>query len=128
MPSVPQHISRIAPRSEDPSSKLTPGIATVPATLSHPPPAGLRRPFPKGNTMERSILGGVKLRVPVGGRIRAGMKILKRAAAEKPLARKIYDEGLAQGLGFDEIDARLEKEANEKGALIPCNAPWFTVR
>jgi len=78
--------------------------------------------------MERSILGDVKLRVPVGGRIRAGMKILKRAAAEKPLARKIYDEGLAQGLGFDEIDARLEKEANEKGALIPCNAPWFTVR
>jgi hypothetical protein len=78
--------------------------------------------------MECSILGEVKLRVPVGGRIRAGMKILKRAVADKPLAKKIYDEGLAQGLGFDEIDARLEKEANEKGALIPSNAPWFTVR
>src|SRR5258708_19966055 len=78
--------------------------------------------------MERSILGDVKLRVPVGGGIRAGMKILKRAVADKPLARKIYDEGLVQGLAFDEIDARLEKEANEKGALIPCNAPWFTVR
>lgn len=78
--------------------------------------------------MERSILGDVKLRVPVGGRIRAGMKILKRAAADKPNVRKIYEDGLAQGLAFDEIEARLEKEANEKGALIPCNVPWFTVR
>ena len=78
--------------------------------------------------MERSILGDVKLRVPVGGRIRAGMKILKRAAADKPNVKKIYEDGLAQGLAFDEIEARLEKEANEKGALIPCNVPWFTVR
>lgn len=78
--------------------------------------------------MERSILGDVKLRVAVGGRIRAGVKVLKRSAAEKPQVRKIYEEGLALGLGFDEIEARIEKEAKEKGALIPCNVPWFTVR
>jgi recombination directionality factor gp3-like protein len=78
--------------------------------------------------MERSILGDVKLRVPVGGRIRAGLKVLKRAAADKPLVRQIYEDGLAKGQSFDEIEARLEKEAKEKGALIPCNVPWFTVR
>jgi hypothetical protein len=78
--------------------------------------------------MERSILGDVKLRVPVGGRIRAGVKVLKRSAAEKPQVRQIYEEGLALGLSFDEIETRLEKEAKEKGALIPCNVPWFTVR
>ena len=78
--------------------------------------------------MDRSILGDVRLRVPVGGRIRAGMKILKRSAAQNELVRKIYDEGLAAGQDFDEIGERLEKEANTKGALIPHNAPWFTVR
>jgi hypothetical protein len=78
--------------------------------------------------MKRSILGDVQVRVPVGGRIRAGMKILKRSAAQKPLVKQIYDEGLAQGLNFDEIEDRLLKEANEKGALIPTNVPWFTVR
>ncbi len=36
-------------------------------------------------------------RAAVGGRIRAGMKILKRSAAQKPLVKQIYDEGLAQG-------------------------------
>ncbi len=78
--------------------------------------------------MKRSILGDVQIRVPVGGRIRAGMKILKRSAAQKPLVKQIYDEGLALGLNFDEIEERLLKEANEKGALIPTNVPWFTVR
>ena len=78
--------------------------------------------------MDRSILGDVTIHVPVGGRIRAGMKILKRSAAENEHAKKIYDEGLAQGLDFDEIGDHLEKEAKQKGALIPHNAPWFTVR
>jgi Recombination directionality factor-like len=78
--------------------------------------------------MDRSILGDVKLRVPVGGRIRAGMKVLKRSAAQKEHVKKIYDEGLAAGLDFDAIGQRLEVEAKEKGALIPFNAPWFTVR
>jgi len=78
--------------------------------------------------MDRSILGDVKLRVPVGGRIRAGMKVLKRSAAQKEHVKKIYDEGLAAGLDFDAIGERLEVEAKEKGVLIPFNAPWFTVR
>src|SRR5688572_10406001 len=95
--------------------------------MLYPPPAGLQAIF-KETPMERSILGDVKLRVPVGGRIRAGMKILKRSLADNPVVRKIYDEGVKAGHTFDEISSQIEKEANEKGALIPCNVPWFTVR
>lgn len=68
--------------------------------------------------MKRSILGDVQVRVPVGGRIRAGMKILKRSAAQKPLVKQIYDEGLAQGRHCPpDANAALIKECSEQSPL-----------
>ena len=51
-----------------------------------------------------TLLGRSAQRIPVGGRIRAGIKVLTRRAAESGQAREIYDAGVAQGKGFDAIE------------------------
>ena len=40
-----------------------------------------------------TLLGRSAQRIPVGGRIRAGIKVLTRRAAESGQAREIYDAG-----------------------------------
>ena len=54
-----------------------------------------------------TLLGRSAQRIPVGGRIRAGIKVLTRRAAESGQAREIYDAGVAQGKGFDAIEREL---------------------
>ena len=51
-----------------------------------------------------TVLGQGPARIPTGGKIRAGTKTLSRTAAENPQARAIYEQGVAAGQSFDEID------------------------
>ncbi len=76
---------------------------------------------------KRSLLDERPVRTPVGGKIRTGIKVLKRSAAN-PLAHAIYKEGVAQGLGFDAIDKRIMTECKlDKSPLVPKNIPFFRV-
>ena len=53
-----------------------------------------------GNAVPATVLGGGPARIPTGGKIRAGIKVLTKRAAELPLAREIYIEGVAAGQSF----------------------------
>jgi hypothetical protein len=76
-----------------------------------------------------TVLGNGPARIPTGGKIRAGIKVLTRRAAEQPLAREIYDEGVAAGQSFEQIERTLANALPDlKAPLVPRNVPWFTVR
>ncbi len=76
-----------------------------------------------------TLLGRSAPRIPVGGRIRAGIKVLTRRAAESARAREIYDAGVAAGKGFEAIEREItEAQPELKNPLTPKNVPYFTVR
>ena len=76
-----------------------------------------------------TVLGSTTARIPTGGRIRAGIKVLTDRAAERPLAREIYDKGVAAGQTFEQIERRLAEALPDLEApLMPRNVPWFTLR
>jgi hypothetical protein len=76
-----------------------------------------------------TLLGRAAPRIPVAGRIRAGIKVLTRKAAEFDEARRLYEEGVAQGRGFESIEAAIAKALPDlKNPLTPKNVPYFTVR
>ncbi|MHB1642260.1 MAG: recombination directionality factor [Acidithiobacillus sp.] len=60
------------------------------------------------------------------GKIRPGIKILKRAVASNPKAIAIYNEELRKGNGFTGVDKELEK-AGFRNALVPHNEEYFSV-
>ena len=60
------------------------------------------------------------------GKIRPGIKILKRAVASNPKAVSIYNEELRKGNGFTGVDKELEK-AGFKNSLVPHNEEFFSV-
>lgn len=81
------------------------------------------------NGVQATVLGQSAMRLPVGGKIRAGIKVLARQAAEQPQAQALYEQGVAAGQSFDEIEAAiLAALPTLKHPLIPRNVPWFTVR
>ena len=76
-----------------------------------------------------TLLGRATPRIPVAGRIRAGIKVLTRRAAENDRVRAIYERGVAQGKSFDAIEREIADAAPElKNPLTPKNVPYFTVR
>ena len=76
-----------------------------------------------------TLLGREPGRIPTGGKIRPGIKVLTRQAAGSPEAKAIYDRGVAAGRSFDEIERAILKAQPElKAPLVPRNVPWFTVR
>jgi len=82
-----------------------------------------------GAPIAPTLLGRSAPRIPIGGRIRAGIKVLTRKAAEVAEAKRIYDEGVAQGRGFDAIERDIaEKCEGLTNPLTPKNVPYFTVR
>lgn len=82
-----------------------------------------------GQSSIATVLGQSAARIPTAGRIRAGIKVLTRTAAEQPRACEIYERGVAAGESFDQIE-RLLAEALPKlrNPLVPRNVAWFTVR
>lgn len=76
-----------------------------------------------------TVLGQGQARIPTGGKIRAGIKVLTKKAAENPKAKEIYEQGLAAGQSFEQIEKTIgEALPNLKTPLVPKNVPWFTVR
>jgi hypothetical protein len=76
-----------------------------------------------------TLLGQVPARIPTGGKIRAGIKVLTRKAAEQPQAQQIYDQGVEAGQSFDQIERAIVGALPQlKSPLVPRNVPWFTVR
>ncbi|MBI5790537.1 MAG: hypothetical protein HZA63_03585 [Rhodocyclales bacterium] len=76
-----------------------------------------------------TLLGRSAMRIPVGGRIRGGIKVLTRRAAESARAREVYEAGVAEGRGFDAIERELAAVLPDlKNPLTPKNVPYFTVR
>jgi len=76
-----------------------------------------------------TVLGQRQARIPTGGKIRAGIKVLTKKAAENPKAREIYEQGVASGQSFEQIERAIaEALPNIKTPLVPKNVPWFTVR
>ena len=76
-----------------------------------------------------TVLGQGPARIPTGGKIRAGIKVLTKKAAENPKAKEIYEQGLAAGQSFEQIEKAIgEALPSLKTPLVPKNVPWFTVR
>ena len=76
-----------------------------------------------------TVLGQSPVRIPTAGKIRAGIKVLTRAAAELPRACEIYDRGVAAGESFDQIKRSLAEALPKlRNPLVPRNVAWFTVR
>ena len=82
-----------------------------------------------GSIAAPSLLGQGPARIPTGGRIRAGIKVLTRKAAEQPQAQAIYDQGVAAGRSFEQIERAIAEALPDlKTPLAPRNVQWFTVR
>lgn len=76
-----------------------------------------------------TLLGQGPVRIPAGGKIRAGIKVLTRKAAEHPKAKEIYERGVAADRAFEDIEREISDAVPElKTPLVPKNVPWFTVR
>src|ERR1700686_743040 len=76
-----------------------------------------------------TLLGQGPVRIPAGGKIRAGIKVLSKRAAEHPQAKAIYERGVAANHSFEAIERAITEAVPElKMPLIPKNVPWFTVR
>ncbi|MCU7370010.1 hypothetical protein PEC18_03780 [Paucibacter sp. O1-1] len=76
-----------------------------------------------------TLLGQAPARIPTGGKIRPGIMVLTRKAAERPEAKAIYTRGVAEGRSFEDIERALTEAIPQlKSPLVPRNVPWFTVR
>ena len=60
-----------------------------------------------GPVVPATVLGQGASRIPTAGKIRAGIKVLSRTASEQPRAREIYDQGVAAGESFEQIEKAL---------------------
>jgi hypothetical protein len=76
-----------------------------------------------------TLLGQRPARIPTGGKIRAGIKVLTKKAAQHPKAKAIYERGVSANYSFETIEREISEAVPElKTPLIPHNVPWFTVR
>lgn len=84
---------------------------------------------PSTSALAPCVLGQIAPRIPTAGRIRAGIKVLTKAAAAIAQAQAIYDQGVADGRSFDFIEEALAKALPDlRDPMRPKNVPWFTVR
>lgn len=82
-----------------------------------------------GPVAPHTLLGQAPARIPTGGKIRPGIMVLTRKAAERAEAKAIYAQGVAEGRSFEEIERALTEALPQlKSPLAPRNVPWFTVR
>ena len=67
--------------------------------------------------------------LPVSGRIRAGKKVLSKAAASIPRAKQIFDSGVAAGKSSGAIENEIVREVGgfETSPLVPVNSIEFFV-
>src|ERR1700674_3782823 len=76
-----------------------------------------------------TVLGQGVLRIPTAGKIRAGIMVLTKAAANNAKAKQIYERGVNAHLPFEDIEKEINAAVPElRNPLTPKNVPWFTVR
>lgn len=76
-----------------------------------------------------TLLGHAASRIPTAGKIRAGIQVLTRKAAESARARELYEEGVAAGRTFEQIAQAISEAVPQlRYPLVPRNVPWFTLR
>lgn len=76
-----------------------------------------------------TLLGRQQMRIPTAGKIRAGIKVLTKAAAANPTIKALYDDGLAHNATFEQIEQKIAERFPEvRTPLAPKNVAWFTVR
>ena len=76
-----------------------------------------------------SVLGQLQPRIPTGGRIRAGIMVLTKAAAENQRAFDMYRAGVDAGTPFNKLAYQIKEACNlQRSPLTPKNVPYFTVR
>src|ERR1700686_3135232 len=76
-----------------------------------------------------TVLGQGALRIPTAGKIRAGIMVLTKAAANNAKAKEIYERGVKANLPFEDIEKEINADLPElRKPLTPKNVPWFTVR
>lgn len=77
----------------------------------------------------QSVLGETQARIPIGGKIRAGIKVLTSTANKHPKAGSIYADGVMAGESWDAIEKRLKEACGfDRSPLTPRNVPYFTAR
>lgn len=82
-----------------------------------------------GAVAQPTLLGQGPARIPTGGKIRPGIMVLTKRAADVPQAKEIYKQGVADGHSFEQIERALNEALPQlKSPLVPRNLPWFTVR
>ena len=82
-----------------------------------------------GHAAPPTVLGQGPARIPTGGKIRAGIKVLSNKAADQPKARMLYEKGVAAGQSFDQIERAITEALPQlRTPLVPRNVAWFTVR
>src|SRR5438132_11695339 len=73
-----------------------------------------------------TLLGQGNVRIPAGGKIRAGIKVLTKKAAEHPKAKEIYERGVAANHAFEAIEQAISDAVPErKPPLTQNNVPQF---
>lgn len=83
----------------------------------------------QGGGAAPTVLGQSPARIPTGGKIRAGIKVLTKKAVGEPKAKAIYEQGVAAGQSFEQIERAIAAALPDlKTPLVPRNVPWFTVR
>ena len=76
-----------------------------------------------------TLIGEAPTRFAIGGKIRAGIKVLTAAAAREREAQAIFDAGVESGKSFDDIAAEITRAVPElRHPLVPKNVPYFSVR
>lgn len=65
--------------------------------------------------------------VRLGGKIRAGIKVLTKAAQDNPKAVAIYNEGVEKRQKFTDIEKRIKDATGLPNPMFPRNTPFFNV-
>ena len=75
-----------------------------------------------------NILSEKRVSLPIGGKIRAGIKVLTKAAAGDQKVKAVYEKGVADGKPFDDIAKDIAATGFSGTALVPKNVQYFTAR
>lgn len=78
-------------------------------------------------TLPSALMGKRELAPRVSGKIRPGIMVLTKKGRENDRALALYDQGVAAGRSFEEINEEVAKQCGT-GLLRPVNTQYFTVR
>jgi len=76
-----------------------------------------------------TVLGQAQARIPIGGKVRPGIMVLTKNAAQNQDARALYEKHRRAGMPFQEINRLIKESCKlQRNPMTPKNVPYFTVR